>query len=194
VTVLTPFDRSTDAPARKPGGFAILHGTFAPQGCVARLDGFELDVYDGPARVFSTAGDALEAIAKGRIREGDILILRNDARDANPFSTEGVEQISAALKASGIERVTLLTDGRTGSQAPEIHKSGAMIGSIAPSAQAGGPIAYVNDDDIIHIDIAGRRIDILADIDLRRGAKRKKTTAFGALDKYAAMVSAANGH
>jgi dihydroxy-acid dehydratase len=189
VTVLTPFDRSTDAPARKPGGFAILHGTFAPQGCVARLEGFELDVFDGPARVFSAAGDALEAIAKGRIREGDILILRNDARDANPFSTEGVEQIGAALASYGIERVTLLTDGRTGSQA-----QGATIGSIAPSAQAGGPIAYVNDDDIIHIDIAGRRIDILADIDLRRGAKRKKTTAFGALDKYAAMVSAASSH
>jgi dihydroxy-acid dehydratase len=189
VTVLTPFDPSTDAPARKPGGFAILHGTFAPQGCVARLDGFELDVFDGPARVFSTSDDALDALAQGRIREGDILILRNDARDADPFATDGVEQIGAALEASGVERVTVLTDGRVGSKS-----SGALIGSIAPSAQAGGPIAYVNDDDIIHIDIAGRRIDILADIDLRRGVKRKKTGAFGALDKYAAMVSAANGH
>lgn len=189
MTVLTPFDRSTDAPAHKPGGFAILHGTFAPAGCVVRLDGFELDVFDGPARVFSTAGDALEAIAKGRIREGDILVLRHDARDANPFATEGVERIGAALASHGVERVTLLTDGRVGSKS-----QGAVIGSIAPSAQAGGPIAYVNDDDIIHIDIAGRRIDILADIDLRRGAKRKKTSAFGALDKYAAMVSAASSH
>ena len=115
--------------------------------------------------------------------------MSNDSRDANPFATDGVEQIGAALQASGIERVTVLTDGRIGSKS-----NGAVIGSIAPSAQAGGPIAYVNDDDIIHIDIAARRIDVLADIDMRRAAKvirpGKVTFGAGALEKYNRLFGA----
>jgi len=186
MTVLTAFDAAQTTEQTSASGFAILHGTLAPEGCVVRLGGFEADIFDGPARVFSTAGDALEAIAKGRIRDCDILIVRNDARDADILADTGVASVTAALRASGLARVTVITDGRTGSNA-----SGAVIGNVAPSAAAGGPIAYVNDDDIIHVDIAGRRIDILADIDIRRGARRKKGT-FNAADRYAAMIAAAD--
>lgn len=184
MTVLTQFDR-TDAPlTQAQGGFAILHGTFAPEGCVVRLGGFESDIFDGPARVFSASDDALDAIAKGRIRDCDILIIRNDARDADPMATQGLAEVTQALRAHDLDRVTVITDGRVGSSA-----SGAVIGNVAPSALAGGPIAYAQDDDIIHIDIAGRRIDILADIDLRRGARLSKAKAFGAASRYAAMIS-----
>ncbi len=183
MTVLTTFDRSAAAPHQS--GFAILHGTFAPDGCVVSLGGFDTQIFDGPARVFSTSGEALEAIAKGRIRECDILIIRHDGRDANPLASEGLADVTAALDSYGLERVTVITDGRIGALA-----NGAVIGNVAPSAAAGGPIAYVNDDDMIHIDIAGRRIDILADIDIRRGAKRKKA-AFAPGERYAAMFSAA---
>ncbi len=188
MTVQTQFDRS-DAPlTRAQSGFAILHGTFAPEGCVVRLGEFAAEIYDGPARVFSTAGDALEAIARGRIRDCDILIIRNDARDSDLFATKGVADVTHALKTTGIERVTVITDGRIGSDA-----TGAVIGNVAPSAMAGGAIAYVQDDDILHIDIASRRIDILADIDLRRGTRLKKAgaTSFGAAARYAAMISPA---
>ena len=185
MTVLTQFDKAPVTKAQS--GFAILHGTFAPEGCVVRLGDFATEVFDGPARVFSTAGDALEAIAKGRIRDCDILIIRNDARDADLFATGDISAVAAALETSGIERVTVITDGRIGSSTV-----GAAIGNVAPSAAAGGPIAYAQDDDIIHIDIAGRRIDIMADIDIRRGARQKKAGAkmFGAAaERYASMIS-----
>lgn len=186
MTVLTAFDAVQPTSQSTASGFAILHGTLAPEGCVVRLGGFEADIFDGPARVFSTAGDALEAIAKGLIRDCDILIVRNDARYADILADTGVAAVTAALNASGLTKVTVITDGRTGSGA-----SGAVIGNVAPSAAAGGPIAYINDDDIIHVDIAGRRIDVLADIDIRRGARRKKGT-FNAADRYAAMIAAAD--
>ncbi len=190
MTVLTAFDKTaTQTATSAQSGFAILHGTFAPEGCVVRLGAFDSEIFDGPARVFSTAGEALEAIARGRIRECDILIIRNDARDAMETlilsAADGVAEVTAAIRTAGLERVTVITDGRIGSAA-----TGAVIGNIAPSAAAGGPIAYVHDDDMIHIDIAGRRIDILADIDIRRGAKRKKA-AFGPAERYAAMIAAA---
>lgn len=191
MTVLTQFDKAETPQGtlltKSQSGFAILHGTFAPEGCVVKLGGFISDVFDGPARVFSNAGDALEAIAKGRIRECDILIIRNDARDADLFATGGIAEVTAALQTSGLERVTVITDGRVGSSA-----TGAVIGNVAPSALAGGPIAYVQDDDIIHIDVAGRRIDIMADIDIRRCGRVQKDGAkmFGAAaERYASMIS-----
>jgi dihydroxy-acid dehydratase len=180
----SPFRPDTN-PATPAGGFAILHGTLAPEGCVVRLEGFARSVFEGPARVFASAEAAVAAIADGRIRSSDMLVLRHEGRDEPLVASSGVEAISKALNDAGLDRVTVLTDGRIGSGA-----TGAVIGHIAPTASAGGAIAYVNDDDIIHVDIAGRRIDILADIDIRRGAKKRKAT-FGALEKYAQMVSSA---
>lgn len=174
------------SPTPTASGFAILHGTLAPEGCVVRLEGFDSEVFDGPARVFGSSAEALAAIRAGRVRSCDIMIIRHDD-SAGMVSTSGLDDISAALGQAGADRVTVITDGRTGSTA------GAFIGNVAPSAASRGPIAYVNDDDIIHIDIAGRRIDVLADIDLRRSAKAKKpgaqTFGAGALEKYARLVT-----
>ncbi|ESQ77613.1 dihydroxy-acid dehydratase [Asticcacaulis sp. AC402] len=166
-------------------GFAILHGSLAPEGCVVKLDGFTVDVFDGPARVFGSTRDALDGIARGRIRACDIVIIRQDGSE---ITAAGLQSVADALEDADIERVTVLTDARTtGSE------SGAIIGQVAPGAQARGPIAYVNDDDIIHIDIAARRIDVFADIDLRRATKAQKpgkiTFGAGALEKYARMVT-----
>lgn len=174
------------APAPTASGFAILHGTLAPEGCVVRLDGFDSEAFDGPARVFGSSAEALDAVRAGRVRSCDIMIIRHDD-SADMVSTAGLDDIGAALTEAGADRVTIITDGRTGSA------QGPVIGNVAPSAASRGPIAYVNDDDIIHIDIAGRRIDVLADIDLRRSAKAKKpgsqTFGAGALEKYARLVT-----
>ena len=165
------------------GGFAILHGTLAPEGCVARLDGFADEAFDGPARVFASIADAIDGIGRGRVRSCDIVIIRHDDSLDALFATDDMAQVTDALAAHGLERVTLITDGRAGNAA-----GAGIIGNVAPSAAAGGPIAYINDDDIIHIDIAGRRIDVMADIEIRKGARRKKA-AFAPADRYAAFVS-----
>ncbi len=168
-------------------GFAILHGTLAPEGCVVRLDGFTRPAIEGPARVFAAADEAIAAITAGRIRSSDMIILRHEGREIDIIADRGATEVAAALKAAGLDGVTIISDGRIGSDAGV-----SAIGLIAPCASAGGPIAYAQDDDIIHIDIAGRRIDILADIEIRRGRARRKGKEFGgALEKYAQMVSSA---
>ena len=176
------------------GGFAILHGTLAPEGCVARLDGFsdprssseavaQSIAFDGPARVFSSIAEAIDGIDSGRVRSCDIIIIRHDDAMDAIFATDDMGAVCDALAARGLERVTVITDGRAGNA-----QGAAIIGNVAPSAAAGGPIAYVNDDDIIHIDIAGRRIDVMADIEIRKGGRRKKAS-FAPADRYAAMLS-----
>ncbi|MDI7775474.1 dihydroxy-acid dehydratase [Asticcacaulis sp. EMRT-3] len=184
-----PYHGAGDVVRAISGGFAILHGSLAPEGCAARLEGFDAPVFDGPARVFEGAAEALAGIQAGRVRSCDILVIRDDARAA--LSAAGLQAIHTALDEAQIERVTLITDGRIGDGQHE-----AVIGHVAPSASARGPIAYVNDDDIIHVDLAARRIDVLADIDMRRGIKAQKpgmtTFGAGALQKYARLVTAAH--
>ena len=188
MTQFTQIHRQTPAAVKSSegaSGFAILHGSLAPEGCVVKLDGFGVEVFDGPARVFGSTEDALDGIARGRVRACDIVIVRQDGGE---ITAAGLQAVAEALEDAGIERVTILTDGRTaGSEA------GTIIGHVAPGAQARGPIAYVNDDDIIHIDIAARRIDVFADIELRRATKAQKpgkiTFGAGALEKYARMVT-----
>jgi dihydroxy-acid dehydratase len=185
----TPF-AGPAAVVRASQEFAILHGSLAPAGCVIRLDGFSDEAFDGRARVFESAGDALAAVHAGRIGDCDIVIIRHEGDRA--YRTDDIGDIGAALEGAGIERVTIITDGHIGA-CGAAYGSGAVIGQVAPSASARGPIAYVNDDDIIHIDIAARRIDILADIELRRAARvqkpGQKTFGAGALEKYARMVT-----
>jgi len=175
-------------PQTAAGGFAILHGTLAPEGCVARLDGFSDEAFDGPARVFSSVAEAIDGIGRGHVRACDIVIIRHDDTMDTLFATDDMGSVCDALSARGLERVTVITDGRAGSASgPNQKEKTAIIGNVAPSAAAGGPIAYVNDDDIIHIDIAGRRIDVMADIEIRKGGRRKKA-AFAPADRYAAML------
>ena len=182
MTAQSPFFRQM-TPQTTQGGFAILHGTLAPEGCVARLEGFSDEAFDGPARVFASVAEAIAAIGRGRVRACDIIVIRHDDTMDAIFATDDTAAIATALSAHGLERVTVITDGRAGNAT-----GAAIVGNVAPSAAAGGPIAYVNDDDIIHIDIAGRRIDVMADIDIRKGGRRKKA-AFAPADRYAAMLS-----
>lgn len=176
--------------ANPTSGFAILHGSLAPGGCVVRLDGFHALSFDGPARVFGSTDEALDGIARGRVRACDIVIIRADGGD---ITAQGLQAVTEALEGAGIDRVTVITDRRTSDA-----ESHAVIGHVAPGAQARGPIAYVNDDDIIHIDIAARRIDVLADIDLRRATRAQKpgkmSFGAGALEKYARMVTSVTCH
>jgi len=192
VTAHSSFFRQLSSQATQ-GGFAILHGTLAPEGCVARLDGFTDQAFDGPARVFTSVRDAIDGIERGRVRACDIVIIRHDDTLDAIFATDDMGAVSDAVAAKGLERVTLITDGRAGNaHDDDKREKTGTIGNVSPSAAAGGPIAYVNDDDIIHIDIAGRRIDVMADIDFRRSSWRKggrrKKASFAPADRYAAML------
>ena len=191
---MTAFAAIRHHDAASTSGFAILHGSFAPEGCVVRLDGFArssseavaqpMKAFDSPARVFDSSDDAVAAIESGRVRACDTVIVRHD----DDTVKADLSAITAALAIAGLDRVTVITDGRVGGH------DGAIIGHVAPSSSARGPIAYVQDDDIIHIDIAARRIDIMADIDMRRASKaiRPGKIAFGAgaLDKYNRLFGA----
>jgi dihydroxyacid dehydratase/phosphogluconate dehydratase len=125
------------------GGFAIMHGTLAPEGCV-----------DCTARVFGHAEAAQDAIMAGDIADGDIIIMRG-------ASTEALTAISRSLDIMGLAEVSIITDSRVG------HATNGymarVIANVAPSAAAGGPIALVRDGDTIHIDLAARRIDLMSD-------------------------------
>lgn len=188
MTAHSPIKATDVTPATT--GFAILHGSLAPEGCVVRVHEAGSGIFDGPARVFGASSEAVDAIRNGRVRSCDIIIIRHD--DAiGLIEARGLEDLAAALQDAGLERVTVITDGRTGSARGAAF--GAIIGNVAPSAAGRGPIAYVNDDDLIHIDIPGRRIDVLADIDMRRTRKAQKpgakTFGAGALEKYARLVT-----
>lgn len=186
--VIFPFDK----PLAPPGNhIIILHGTLAPQGAVMKLSGRELKVYRGLARVFECEEDALKAILKGKIKKGDVLVIRFEGPKGGPGMREMLSP-SAALVGRGLGReAALITDGRFSG-----GTHGIMIGHISPEAFDGGPIALVKEGDRINIDLRKRRIDL--EIDIKTINKRKKSWQKprlkyqrGFLAKYARLVTGA---
>jgi len=183
--VIRPLDR----PLKPTGGFAILHGSLAPEGCVVKLAGHERLEHTGPARVFDREEDAFEAVQKGKIQAGDVMVIRYEGPQGGPGMREMLA-VTAALVGQGLgESVALLTDGRFSGAT-----HGLMVGHVAPEAAAGGPIAFVKDGDPIRFDIGRRRLDVDANLEERKTkwqppAPRYKT---GVMAKYAALVSSAS--
>ncbi|ESQ84922.1 hypothetical protein AEAC466_07645 [Asticcacaulis sp. AC466] len=162
------------------GGFAIMHGTLAPEGCVIRTGAFAEDMFDGTARVFGHAEAAQDAIFSGEIKGSDIIVMR-------AASTEALSAISRALDIMELEGVCVLTDSRIGN-----GSHGRIIGNCAPSAAAGGPIALVRDGDTIHIDIATRHIDLMTET-AAQGAQKftaHMPKSFAPGERYARMFGA----
>jgi dihydroxy-acid dehydratase len=144
------------AEALKPeGGFAILRGNLAPDGCVVKLSGTERLRQRGPARVFESEGDAFAAVAAQAIESGDVVVIRNEGPAGGPGMREMLH-VTAALVGEGLGgEVALLTDGRFSGAT-----RGLMAGHVAPEAVRGGPIAAVRDGDVIDFDVEGRRLDV----------------------------------
>ncbi|WP_243225137.1 dihydroxy-acid dehydratase [Microbacterium sp. CIAB417] len=183
-----------DDPIHASGGITILHGSMAPEGAVVKSAGFDADVFEGPARVFERERAAMDALAEGGIRAGDVVVIRYEGPKGGPGMREMLA-ITGAIKGAGLGKdVLLLTDGRFSG-----GTTGLCIGHIAPEAVDAGPIAFVRDGDLIRVDIAARSLDLLVDeaeLASRRSGWEPLPPRYtrGVLAKYAALVrSAAEG-
>jgi dihydroxy-acid dehydratase len=171
------------------GGFAVLRGSLAPEGCVLKLAGHDRERHVGPARVYDGEEAAFAAVQAGAIQPGDVVVIRYEGPRGAPGMPEMLA-VTAALVGRGLgDSVALVTDGRFSGAT-----YGMMAGHVAPEAEQGGPIALIEDGDVITFDVASRRLDVDADLAaraktfVRPAAKR----VGGVLAKYAALVSSAS--
>jgi dihydroxy-acid dehydratase len=181
--------------ALKPnGGFAILRGNLAPEGCVVKLAGHGRMEHRGPARVFESEEDAFGAVKEKSIEPGEVVVIRNEGPSGGPGMREML-QVTAALVGEGLgDTVALLTDGRFSGAT-----HGLMAGHVAPEAPRGGPIAIVRDGDTVVFDVEARELNL----ELSEGEMAERLAAYrppppkydsGVLGKYARHVgSAAEG-
>ncbi|WP_201613946.1 dihydroxy-acid dehydratase [Gulosibacter hominis] len=147
-----------DNPIHATGGLSVLSGSLAPEGAVVKSAGFDLEVFEGPARVFEREREAMDALTRGEIKHGDVVVIRYEGPKGGPGMREMLA-ITAAIKGAGLGKdVLLLTDGRFSG-----GTTGLCIGHVAPEASDGGPIAFVRDGDLIRVNIAARTIDLLVD-------------------------------
>jgi dihydroxy-acid dehydratase len=183
--------RPLDDPLKATGGLAILRGNVAPDGCVVKLAGHERRAHTGPARVFESEEDAMQAVTAGEINAGDVVVIRNEGPAGGPGMREMLA-VTAALVGEGLgEDVALITDGRFSGAT-----HGLMAGHIAPEAARGGPIAAVRDGDEITLDVESRRLDVaLSDeVIAERVASYRpphRSQRNVTLAKYARLVSSA---
>jgi dihydroxy-acid dehydratase len=184
--------RSVESPLKGYGGLRILRGNLAPGACVAKTSGQARDVHKGPARVFEREEDAFAAVKAGKIKKGDVVVIRWEGPKGGPGMREMLH-VTGALQGAGLgDSVALLTDGRFSGAT-----HGFMIAHISPEAADGGPIAALKNGDVITIDIKKRRLDVaVSAAEMKRRLKavkpRKSAYTTGALAKYARLVSSAS--
>ncbi|MDI6830034.1 MAG: dihydroxy-acid dehydratase [Actinomycetota bacterium] len=186
--------RPVDDPYMPTGGLAILRGNLAPEGAVVKQSAVPENLlhHRGPARVFDREEDAVEAMLAGRIREGDVIVVRYEGPRGGPGMREMLNP-TATLAGMGLaDRVALLTDGRFSG-----GSRGAAVGHISPEAAQGGPIALVEEGDVIELDIRARRISLqVDDAEIRRREAAWRPPAprveGGVLADYARRVSSAS--
>jgi dihydroxy-acid dehydratase len=184
--------RTLDAPIKKESHLVILGGNLAPEGAVAKISGKEGESFSGRARVFDREEDALRAILAGRIKKGDVIVIRYEGPRGGPGMREMLSPTSAIMGRGLGSDVALITDGRFSG-----GTHGFVVGHITPEAFAGGPLALVKNGDAITIDARRRllMLDITAkEMTARRRAwqPRKPRYARGVLAKYARLVSTAS--
>ena len=186
--------RAISNPIHKTGGISILRGSLAPDGAVVKSAGFDASSFTGPARVFEREAAAMQALTEGKIKAGDVVVIRYEGPKGGPGMREMLA-ITGAIKGAGLGKdVLLLTDGRFSG-----GTTGLCIGHIAPEAHDGGPIAFVRDGDIITVDIQARTIELAVDA-TELAARKDAWTPLeprytkGVLAKYIKLVhSAAEG-
>ncbi len=181
--------RALTQPIKPRGGFGILYGNLAPEGCVAKLAGSGTFSHRGPARVFDSEESAFAAVQAGAIRPGDVVVIRNEGPRGGPGMREMLA-VTAAIVGQGMgDSVALITDGRFSGAT-----YGFMVGHVAPEAAAGGPIGLVREGDQICIDVAQRRLDVEADLEGRKAQTQPAQPRYtsGAYAKYASLVTSAS--
>lgn len=186
--------RPVEDPYSKTGGLAVLKGNLAPDGSVVKRSAVvpEMMKHEGPARVFDCEEDAINAITGGKIKEGDVIVIRYEGPKGGPGMREMLSPTSAIAGMGLGSSVALITDGRFSGAS-----RGASIGHVSPEAAVGGPIAFVKEGDIIEIDIPNLSLNIkLSDEEME---ERKKTMKLqeprvktGYLARYASMVTSGN--
>ncbi|MDE6208339.1 MAG: dihydroxy-acid dehydratase [Lachnospiraceae bacterium] len=186
--------RPIDNPYSEVGGIAVLRGNIAPDTCVVKRSAVvpEMLKHEGPARVFDCEEDAIEAIKSGKIVSGDVVVIRYEGPKGGPGMREMLNPTSAIAGMGLGSSVALITDGRFSGAS-----RGASIGHVSPEAAVGGPIALIEEGDIIKIDINNNSINVdLTDEELAaRKAKwqpKEPNVKTGYLNRYAQLVTSAN--
>lgn len=183
--------RPTDNPYTKTGGLAVLKGNLAPDGSVVKRSAVkeEMLVHEGPARVFDSEEDAIAAIKGGKINPGDVVVIRYEGPKGGPGMREMLNPTSAIAGMGLDDTVALITDGRFSGAS-----RGASIGHISPEAAVGGPIALVEEGDIIKINIPEYTLDVAVEDDVLEERRKNWTpkepnVTTGYLDRYRKMVT-----
>ena len=186
--------RPVENPYSKTGGIAVLKGNLAPDTAVVKRSAVvpEMQVHEGPARVFDCEEDAIEAIRGGKIVAGDIVVIRYEGPKGGPGMREMLNPTSAIAGMGLGSSVALITDGRFSGAS-----RGASIGHVSPEAAEGGPIALVEEGDLIRINIPEHKLELaVSDEELARRkaawTPREPKVTTGYLKRYAKMVSSAN--
>ncbi|PKM14940.1 MAG: dihydroxy-acid dehydratase [Gammaproteobacteria bacterium HGW-Gammaproteobacteria-2] len=174
-------------PLSARGGYSILYGALAPEGCIVKLAGHGRSRHEGPARVFDSEEAAFAAVQARQIQPGDVIVIRFEGPAGGPGMREMLA-VTAALVGQGLGNdVALITDGRFSGAT-----YGFMVGHMAPEAARGGPLARLREGDRIVIDVSQRRIDTDADLARREPTPAPVRVSHGALAKYARLVSSAS--
>jgi dihydroxy-acid dehydratase len=181
-----------EKPVRETGPMVILKGNLAPEGCVAKISGLKVTEITGPAKVFDSEVQAFDAIQAHKIQKGDVVVIRYEGPKGGPGMQEMLS-VTAALMGQGLgEDVGLLTDGRFSG-----GTHGLVVGHVAPEAQDGGPIALLQDDDVVTICAKKKLIEVnLTDEELQARKLKWQKPAIkykrGVMAKYAATVSSSS--
>ena len=181
-----------ETPLKSTGHLQILYGNLAEKGSVAKISGKEGERFEGPARVFDREKDLVAGIANGRVKKGDVVVIRNEGPKGAPGMPEMLKPTSAITGAGLGKDVALITDGRFSG-----GSHGFVVGHITPEAFDGGLIAFVNDDDVIEIDVATKKMTLKVSDEIIAQRKSKwqqpklKVTK-GVLYKYAMCVKDAS--
>jgi dihydroxy-acid dehydratase len=186
--------RAVKNPMSLGGGITILNGSLTPEGAVCKTAGIEVELFEGPAKVFEREQAAMDALENGSIVAGDVVVIRYEGPKGGPGMREML-MITGAIKGAGLGKsVLLLTDGRFSG-----GTTGLCVGHVSPEAVDGGPIAFVENGDRVRIDVKNRKLDLL--VDEKEMAERRKSFKplthkyrRGVLAKYSKLVgSAAKG-
>ena len=176
-------------PVKTRGGYGILYGDLAPEGCVVKLAGHGALFFEGTARVFESEEDCFVVVQNNGINKGDVVIIRGEGPAGGPGMREMLGVTAALVGQNLADHVALITDGRFSGAS-----YGFVIGHVAPEAAHGGPIAFVKDGDTITIDVEARTINVNADLKARAKGWTAPPPKYrsGAYAKYARLVQSAS--
>ena len=181
--------RTFSDPVKSRGGYGILYGDMAPEGCVVKLAGHGALFFEGTARVYESEEDCFDVVQANGINKGDVIIIRNEGPAGGPGMREMLGVTAALVGQDLADHVALITDGRFSGAS-----YGFVIGHVAPEAAHGGPIAFVQDGDKVTIDVEARTINVDADLTARakNWTPPKPKYPSGAYAKFARLVGSAS--